>query len=85
MIYQACILLLFVKTYRVFEALLIVAVTTSSVFIAATFLGTCIRENNPTLPDNCPDFVSPSVTTGPPHKLFSYPLSSDMLSPPLYG
>ena len=34
------------------------AVTTASVFIAATFLGTCVRENTPTNPDDCPEFVS---------------------------
>ena len=35
------------------------AVTTASMFIAATFLGTCVRENTPTTTtDDCPEFVS---------------------------
>ena len=46
--------------YRVFEAVLIVMVTTASIFIAATFLGTCIRENasaNSFL-NECPEIVN---------------------------
>ena len=36
------------NAYRVIEAVLIIVVTTASVFIAATFLGTCVPENSPT-------------------------------------
>ena len=46
-----------------FEAVLIVMVTTASVFIAATFLGTCIRENvsaNSSL-NECSDIVNYSL------------------------
>ena len=43
---------------RVVEAILIAIVTTASVFIVATFLGTCVRENTLTDTSDCPGFVS---------------------------
>ena len=53
-----------------FEAVLIVMVTTASVFIAATFLGTCIHENVSanSLPNECQDNVKHGL------KLFSLAL-----------
>ena len=45
---------------RLIEAVLIVMVTTVSVFIAATFLGTCVQENSSAnaFQNESPEFVS---------------------------
>ena len=51
-------LMLYLCKTRVVEAILIVIVTTASVFIVATFLGTCVRENTLTDTSDCPGFVS---------------------------
>ena len=47
-----------INNYRIVEAILIAIVTTASVFIVATFLGTCVRENTLTDTSDCPGFVS---------------------------
>lgn len=51
-------IMLYLCKIRVIEAILIVIVTTASVFIVATFLGTCVRENTLTDTSDCPGFVS---------------------------
>ena len=46
---------------RVLEAILIIMVTTASIFIVSVFLGTCVRKDTLTDSSTCQGFVS-SIT-----------------------
>ena len=43
---------------RVFEAVLIIMVTTASIFIATVFLGTCVRKDTLADSSTCQEYVN---------------------------